>query len=113
MTVARRGEVWLVDLGVPVGHEGGYVGPAVVVSSDMLNAGPGGVVVVVPTTTARRGLPLHVEIEPGGSGLDETSYAKCEDVKSIAAERMVRRFGVTSPETLHQIGRTLRYVLEL
>ena len=38
---ARRGEVWLVDFGVPVGREGGYVRPAVVVSSDMLNAGPG------------------------------------------------------------------------
>ncbi len=113
MTGARRGEVWLVDFGVPVGREGGSVRPAVVVSSDMLNAGPGGVVVVVPTTTSRRDLPLHVEIEPGESGLDEISYAKCEDVKSVAVERMVRRFGVTPPETFHHIGRTLRYVLEL
>jgi len=56
---------------------------------------------------------LHVEIEPGESGLDGISYAKCEDVKSVAVERMVRRLGVTSPETFHQIGRTLRYVLEL
>ena len=79
----------------------------------MLNAGPGGVVVVVPTTTSRRGLPLHVEVEPGQSGLDETSYAKCEDVKSVAVERMVRRFGTIPPEAVHQIGRTLRYVLEL
>ncbi len=113
MTDARRGEVWLVDFGAPAGREGGYVRPAVVVSSDMLNAGPGGVVVVVPTTTSRRGLPLHVEIEPGESGLDETSYAKCEDVKSVAVERMVRCFGTTSPEAVHQIGQTLRYVLEL
>lgn len=79
----------------------------------MLNAGPGGVVVVVPTTTARRDLPLHVEIEPGQSGLDETSYAKCEDVKSVSVERMVRRFGVAPPGIVHQISRTLRYVLEL
>lgn len=113
MTDARRGEVWLVDFGVPVGREGGYTRPAVVVSSDMLNAGPGGVVVVVPTTTARRGLPVHVEIEPGASGLDEASYAKCEDVKSVATERLVRRFGVAAPEAVHRIGQTLRYVLQL
>ena len=68
---------------------------------------------VVPTTTSRRNLPLHVEIEPGESGLNETSYAKCEDLKSVAVERIVRRFGATSPETVRQIGRTLRYVLEL
>jgi mRNA interferase MazF len=113
LTSARRGDVWLVDFGVPVGREGGYVRPAVVVSSDMLNAGPGGVIVVVPTTTSRRELPLHVEIEPGESGLDETSYAKCEDVKSVAVERMVRRFGAAAPETVHRISQTLRYVLEL
>lgn len=113
MTDARRGEVWLVDFGVPVGREGGYVRPAVVVSSDMLNAGPGGVVVVVPTTSSHRGLPIHVEIEPGESGLDSVSYAKCEDVKSVSVERMVHRFGVVSPEILHRIRRTLRYVLEL
>lgn len=113
MTDARRGEVWLVDFGVPVGREGGYVRPAVVISADTLNAGPGGVVVVAPTTTARRNLPLHVEIEPGESGLDGTSYAKCEDIKSVSVERMVRRFGAVSPAVVHQIARTLRYVLEL
>jgi len=113
LTDARRGEVWLVDFGVPVGREGGYIRPAIVVSSDMLNTGPGGVVVVVPTTTTRRDLPLHVEIEPGESGLDETSYAKCEDVKSVSAERLVRRFGAVSPVVVHEITRTLRYVLEI
>ena len=102
-----------MDFGIPVGREGGYVRPAVVVSSDMLNAGPGGVVVVVPTTTSRRGLPVHVEIEPGESGLDEVSYAKCEDVKSVAIERLVRHFGIASPETVHGIGQTLRRILEL
>lgn len=113
MTDARRGEVWLVDFGEPVGREGGYVRPAVVISSDMLNAGPGGVVVVVPTTTSRRDLPLHVEIEPGESGLEETSYAKCEDVKSVSTERMMHHFGAAPPAVVHQIARTLRYVLDL
>ena len=113
MTHAGRGEVWLVDFGEPVGREGGYVRPAVVVSSDMLNAGPGNVVVVVPTTTSRRDLPLHVEIEPGESGLDEISYAKCEDVRSVSTERMLRRFGVVPAITAHRLGQTLRYVLEL
>lgn len=79
----------------------------------MLNTGPGGVVVVVPTTTARRGLPLHVEVEPDASGLDEVSYAKCEDVKSVAVERMVHRFGSVSPEALDGIRRVLRYLFEL
>ena len=113
MTRARRGEIWLVDFGDPVGREGGYVRPAVVVSSDMLNAGPGGVIVVVPVTTSRRSLPLHVEIEPGESGLDEISYAKCEDIRSVATERVLRPFGVVPSAVLYRISLTLHYVLEL
>jgi hypothetical protein len=58
-----------------------------VVSADPLNEGPAGVVIVVPTTTTRRGLPSHVEIEPGSSGVDEISYAKCEDRRPDVAVR--------------------------
>jgi PemK-like, MazF-like toxin of type II toxin-antitoxin system len=49
---------------------------------------PRRVVIVVPTTTRHRGLVSHVEIEPERSGLDELSYAKCEDVKSISEQRL-------------------------
>ena len=38
---------------------------------------------VVPITSARRGLPSHVEIDDAASGLSQVSYAKCEDLKSI------------------------------
>lgn len=113
MTGARRGEVWLVNLGVPVGREGGYVRPAVVVSSDTLNSGPGAVAIVVPMGTRPRGLPLHVEIRPGESGLDEISYARCEDVRSVATERLGHRLGTVPPDTMHRIGMTLRLLLEL
>ncbi|MGH3754803.1 MAG: type II toxin-antitoxin system PemK/MazF family toxin, partial [Pseudonocardiaceae bacterium] len=45
--------------------------PAIVVSADGLNRGASGLVIVVPLTTTRRDLPLHVEVEPETSGLDE------------------------------------------
>ncbi len=79
----------------------------------MLNSGPGGVVVVIHLTTAYRGLPLHVEVEADISGLDEISYAKCEDVKSVSIERLERRFGAVSPEVLAHIRQVLRYLFEL
>jgi mRNA interferase MazF len=84
-----------------------------VVSTDALNEGPAGVVLVVPVTSTDRGIPSHVEIEPGESGLDHPSYAKCEDVKSISERRLVGRVGVAGPEPLFEIGRALRYLLEL
>jgi mRNA interferase MazF len=103
----------LVDFGEPVGREQGGIRPAVVVSTDALNEGPAGVLLVVPVTSARRDLPSHVEIEAGESGLDDPSYAKCEDVKSVSERLLVDRLGVVGPEPLFDIERILRYLLEL
>lgn len=110
--IARRGDVWLVDFGDPVGREQAGRRPAVVVSADALNAGAAGLVIVVPLTTARRRLPSHIEIEPGDSGLDETGYAKCENVKSISDRRLVGRLGTTQPDVLPGITRVLRHLLD-
>jgi mRNA interferase MazF len=110
---AHRGDVWLIDFGDPVGREQSGRRPAVVVSADPLNESRAGVVIVVPCTTTRRGLPSHIEIEPGRSGLDDVSYAKCEDVKSVSEQRLVTRLGSVVDETLFAIARALRFLLDL
>ncbi len=110
---ARRGEVWLVDFGDPVGREQSGNRPAVVVSADSLNDSPAGVVVVIPITTTYRGLPSHIEIDQGDSGLDEVSYAKCEDVKSISEQRLIARLGSVGEDVVFQAARALRFLLEL
>lgn len=103
-----------MDFGEPVGREQAGRRPAVVVSADPLNQGPAGVVVVVPLTTAHRCLPSHVEIEAGtDTGLGETSYAKCEDVKSISDRRLLARLGVALPESIVPVAKVLRYLLDL
>jgi len=109
----RRGEVWLVDFGDPVGREQAGRRPAVIVSADSLNESRAGVVLVVPITTAYRGLPSHVEIDLGGSGLDEVSYAKCEDVKSVSEQRLIARLGVAGDEVVFQAARALSFLLDL
>jgi mRNA interferase MazF len=109
----HRGEVWLVDLGEPVGSEQAGRRPAVVVSADGLNESRAGVVIVVPCTTTYRGLPSHIEIDPAASGLDEVSYAKCEDVKSLSDRRLVARLGAVNEEVLLEVARALRFLLEV
>ena len=109
----RRGEIWLVDLGEPVGREQAGRRPALVVSADSLNEGPAEVVIVVPITTAPRGLVSHVEIDAGESGLEQISYAKCEDVKSISDGRLMTRIGAAPPDATFAVGRVLTYLLDL
>jgi len=110
---AHRGEIWLVDFGEPVGREQAGLRPAVVVSADPLNESRAGVVIVVPTTTRRRNLPSHIELDPEGCGLGEVSYAKCEDVKSVSDSRLVTRLGAANDEALFSITRALKFLLQL
>lgn len=110
---ARRGEVWLVDFSEPVGREQSGRRPAVVVSADALNDSRAGIVIVVPCTTARRGLPSHVEVDPAVSGLSEVSYAKSEDVKSISEDRLIARLGTAPLDAMFDIVRAIRFLLDL
>lgn len=84
-----------------------------IVSTDRLNESRAGIVVVVPCTTARRDLPSHVELDPVSSGLDNVSYAKCEDVKSISDGRLIAKVGRAPAEALFAVSRALGFILDL
>ncbi len=108
-----RGEVYDVDLGQPVGHEPAFVRPAVVVSVDFVNNGPGELVVVVPVSSVTYGLRSHVELDPGSSGLDHTSYARCDQLRVVSTRRLSSPRGMVAPNELRSIGQALCFVLDL
>lgn len=108
-----RGEVYEVDLGHPVGHEPGFVRPAVVASADLVNNGPGGLVMIVPVSSAAYGLRSHIELEPGNSGLDHTSYARCDQLRVVSTDRLASRRGMIGPGQMLAIDQALRFVLDL
>ena len=108
-----RGEVYSVDLGQPVGHQPAIRGPAVVVSVGILNTGPGGLVVIVPITTASYGLRSHVELEPESGGPDHTSYARCDQLRVVSVKRLSSRQRMVGPDQMRAIDQALRCVLDL
>ena len=109
----RRGEIYLADLGDPVGREQAMVRPVLVLSAQpWLDSRPP-VVVVVPLTRTRRDSPTHVEVEPGASGLAATSYIKCEDLRAISVERLERLFGAVEDVTLLRVELVTRRLLGL
>lgn len=108
-----RGEIYDVDLGHPIGHEPAFVRPAIVVSADILNNSAADLVVVVPIGTTSYGLRSHVELEPGGSGLDHLSYARCDQIRVISTERIVTRRGMAAIEEVQAIDQALRFILNL
>lgn len=108
-----RGEIWRVDLNPVRGHEQAGVRPALVVSQDAFNRGPADLVVVLPLTTRWRQVPLHVEINPPEGGLRQRSFVKCEDIRSVAEERLIERLGNVTRGTLEVVEDRLRILLRL
>lgn len=108
-----RGEIWLVDLNPAKGHEQSGRRPALVVSVDLFNHGPAGLIVVLPITTKEKGIPFHVAVNPSESGLKEISFIKCEDIRSISTERLISRLGSISPSIMSEVEDRLNILLGL
>jgi mRNA interferase MazF len=108
-----RGETWFVDLNPARGHEQAGKRPALVVSVDLFNSGPAGLVVVLPMTTKEKGIPFHVGIYPPEGGLKEQSLIKCEDIRSISKDRLLSRIGVVSTTTMEAVEDRIRILLNL
>ena len=108
-----RAEVYDVDLGHPVGHEPAFTRPAVVVSTDIVNNGPGQLVVLVPIGSVGYGLRSHVAIDSAGSGLNHASFARCDQIRVVSTKRLVRPRGMVSNEEIDTIDDALRFMLDL
>ena len=108
-----RGEVWEAQLNPVRGHEQGGRRPVLILSADRFNRGPSGLVAVAPFTRTERRVPLHLRVEPPEGGLKQVSFLMCEDVRSISVERLGRRWGKVSPDTLRGALTRIRILFDL
>ena len=102
-----RGDIWTVDLDPTRGREQAGRRPALIVSVDLFNHGPADLVVVLPLTSKDKGIPLHVRVAPPEGGVEEPSFVKCEDVRSISKQRLAKRWGRVSSQTMLEIEERL------
>jgi mRNA interferase MazF len=110
----RRGEVWLADLEPTRGREQPGERPVLIVSADPFNQGQAGLVIAVPFTTRLRGIPTHVEVRPPDGGLRDVSFAMCEQLRTLAVDRLAARpFGSVPPAVLRSVEDRLRLLLAL
>lgn len=56
---------------------------------------------------------LHVRVEPPEGGLRRQTFVKCKDMRSVAAERLIEKWGRLSLETMVLIEDRLRILLDL
>ena len=113
MTAPARGEVWLADLNPTRGHEQAGRRPVLIMSEDLFNRGPAGLVIVLPMTSTVRNVPSHVPVAPPEGGVKNRSAILCEAIRSVAVERLVTRWGAASRLTMAQVEDRLRILLRL
>ncbi len=113
MTAPLRGEIWLADLNPIRGHEQAGRRPVLILSEDLFNKGPAGLVIVLPLTSTIRPIPTHVRILAPEGGLKNDSAILCEAIRSISTERLVARWGAVAPSTMLKVEERLRILMRL
>jgi mRNA interferase MazF len=108
-----RGDVWRVDLDPVRGHEQAGRRPCVIISVDLFNESPAGLVILLPITTKGKRIPWQVPLDPPDGGLQRLSFIKCDDVRSESTERLVKRLGSLSPKTMAAVEDRLRILMGL
>jgi mRNA interferase MazF len=110
----QRGDVWLVNFDPTLGSEIRKVRPAVVLSSDALGKLP--LKLVAPVTEWKAhfsGNLWHVRLEPNAmNGLAKSSAVDALQLRSVDAQRFLRRMGRVSPVVMNEITLAVAAVIE-
>jgi mRNA interferase MazF len=117
MAGPMRGEVWLADLGTGHGHEQSGQRPVLVISDDALNAGPAGLVMIVPLTSKvakSKNIAVHIRVDPPEAGLKTPSVILCDQLRAVTKARLGKAaWGTVSAATLAAVETALRRLLGL
>jgi mRNA interferase MazF len=111
----KRGEIWLLDWSPSRGSEQAGFRPALIIQTDAANSNPNYPnTIVLAVSTKGKQVPFHVALTPNKlNALTEASFVKCEQVLTVAKERLVKRLGVIDAGELQLINRAVRLVLEV
>ena len=109
-----RGDVYMIDFGIPYGSEPGRHRPVVIVQSDKDNLNALNTRIVVPPTsnTINADLRGNVFISKEESGLPKDSVALTHQVITVDKIRFENKLVKLSKEILKKIENELDYVVK-
>lgn len=110
----KRGEIWLVDLGVTEGSEIDKKRPAVVVSSDGVGQLP--IRLAAPITEWKdkhAQNAWHVKIAPNVlNGLDKPSSIDVLQLRCLAVDRFIHKKGRASSTVMEEVAAAVASIIE-
>ena len=110
-----RGEIWLVDFGVPSGSEAGYCRPAVVIRNNDFNKSNISTCIVVPLTSNMilSEYTPNVIVPKSDSGLSKDSVVVIPLVTTVNKFALIEKMSVMPKSYMKKISAGIIKVLEL
>lgn len=107
MSFPKRGDIWLVSLEPVLGHEIGKTRPALIISNDQNNQYSGTLTVLPITSKTKEVYPFETLIAKCQTGLSTDSKVKCNQIRTVSKQRLVRFLGNLSSETMKKVEDSL------
>ncbi len=105
----RRGNIYWVDFGVPMGSEQGGRRPALIIQNDIGNKNSSTTIIAAITSKIYDSkYPFHVQISAKESGLSKDSTVKLEQIRTISVDRLIGIIGSLSPNKMLEVDKAIR-----
>jgi mRNA interferase MazF len=109
-----RGEIYLVNFDPTVGAELKKVRPALILQNDTSNQfSPITIVAGISSQFDRVLYPTEVSIASPEGGLEKDSVVLLNQIRSIDRQRLVKKLGILTEETMLKIDRAIQVSLGL
>jgi mRNA interferase MazF len=110
----NQGDVFWVELGIPIGSAPGYRRPHVVIQNNALNHGRINTVVVCALTsnTRRAAAPGNVLLAEGEADLPKRSVVVISQILTVDKSQLDEYIGALSPKRVRQILDGLKLITE-
>ena len=110
-----RGEIWLVDFGIPQGSVAGYRRPAVVLQNNDFNKSEIHTSIVIPLTSnlLLADCPLNVFIPKQDSGLSKDSVVIIPLVTALDKQSFIEKISAMPQKYMKQICSGLAEIFEI
>ncbi|TLY32759.1 MAG: type II toxin-antitoxin system PemK/MazF family toxin [Ignavibacteria bacterium] len=114
MSFPRRGEIYVVNLDPTIGAEIKKTRPGLIIQNDISNrSSPLTIVAAITSKFALPPYPTEVVIEAPEGGLKDDSVVLTNQIRTVDMQRLTRRLGRVTPETLHDVDQALLVSLGL
>ncbi|MGO9120036.1 MAG: type II toxin-antitoxin system PemK/MazF family toxin [Desulfomonilaceae bacterium] len=112
--VIHQGDLYWVDLGVPLGSEPGYRHPHLVIQNNLFNHSKIRTVLVCPLTSnlKRANAPGNVPLDKAEGNLIKQNVVNVSQVFAVDKSRLNDYIGTISPKRLRQVLEGIKLVIE-